>query len=1559
MKGLPRVIPRDDLLQQVEGVESTLRWTRRAGLTGRIGLAVSAATVIVLFFTSRQWQALATFDWGHVKDHWPPAVAAVIVLSSLVLLNWVRFWVRVSRKPFRYTFSVADFTAIEGTEPQPRLAWLRTDLTKRLSERIGRLSLLAESEVEASERREAHIHVDGSYGIRQGADDRWAIEVVPVVRLGGTSAPATLGHSVRFALSGKDALCEVDGAVAYDKLLERVYFSIATLLYQQVRADVEQKIALLPKRYFRAAAYFYEADDYARSNTLDAYDAAAALYGNAIALYLPAWNSIARTRPQRLLQWIGGLVAKYSLAWRRAGARYWRRLGRVELLVARAEIGYANVLVDRRLLASFAGRSLNPVYAARPVAVRAVDRLRHRALADVPGLDDALFDGLVALASTLEALGAVKDADKYLREARQRLPAKAEQDPRYLYVRGRVVPKQGAQFFQRAAELAPTFEAAQFAFALSHEMLWRRRPTLEGNVAAMVADEYERVLRLNPGNIAAWANLGYMAWLLGDHERAELALERGREYKEIARETFVSELDYGLARVCAERGEFERAYRAYIDAVTALFGQGVSHAPDGYTAYHFEGMTPSILNRFEEYRSRVERLWKHPSGRGKDVSPRVRNSVYAFVLNDYGEACLNYFLRTGNQFYLGRAREVLTQAREELQTRYPMINYNLNRLQRWEIKYLDEQGLEAALRTSEEVDRLFFDTTYIERAIRYEPYWPDGLLEQAQSYGIRARQLAEAARVARKLAGEHQRKAKRLEDFTATAKADDYLLPEDYEPELPAAVELIEPTGPASPAPAVIPVPSTTELAGEKQSHVDERQRLEVLANSLQKKARAYRKSAFTCCERLLPHDWLQQSGHFDPVPALIRARRRWERDLDDLHVRALATWCEVKLVLRSAHKHKPRAERRPLYLPLLGKLGVKRARLQLVTAPVAAQFAPIWNLLQLLRQGFLPGRFDLLETCRTFPGLEPDVGRTIVQRERAIIEDTLERGVWWGLLALLEDTTLFPREEAVRIASRALDEFDLPVALYLTLGDMLRRLGQDSSAYEAYKRTDNCDDPNVLAAVAERLRELERWKDSLRWYEQAMKRRRAVEPGARLDRYRREIARTLWELGRYDEALEQLTQIQGAAEELGARWRTAFVRELIQHDKIGTPASYRLLKRWLGSNLTQGRRDSETRRDSAAALLLVTQRCYHPLLHRPLAITYDPILGLASSAVEPIVVEANAALFPEVREAELTSRLIDREIPELRAQMARELGIDLPPVRILRTATTGATGYRLYLRELPRESGEFRDDERFFVLNGAEVRRHPVSGRLAANPVDGQSGYWLSDAAPAQALGLEHWDRYTYMLQHVRSLVDRNLGFDDFEKLLAAWEQEADQDERRRLRESALPDESAHVRFAAVVRALAADRLPLVEVRRRLGEFLVLFRAAPKDAEVESLLERVHRALGPTLPGADTRTRLLGLPAELEEQLVTACHGYDGSRCVVLPQDQVEQLSHWLRTSVERIAREGDAVVVVVRPDVRRAVRYLTAQEDWSVPVVALGELPEARRLAVHETGRALPAGS
>ena len=252
---------------------------------------------------------------------------------------------------------------------------------------------------------------------------------------------------------------------------------------------------------------------------------------------------------------------------------------------------------------------------------------------------------------------------------------RAEIDAAYLLVAGDLEPRvlQSIELYRRAVEVKPDFEAAQFSLAQEIETLWRTRPQLETTVADMAFAEYERVIRLNPGNIAAWANLGYMHWLLGDNASAARAFRRARDYKEVKRETFVSEMDYGLARIAAEEGNFAEAYTCYINAVSAQLAQGVSDN-DASTTYYFSSLTEALLSRFEEYENNATRHWRNP---GADevtkTTERVRDSVFGFVLNDCAEAHFNYYMRSGDPDHLTEAEKRLRFAADELQSRYVMV----------------------------------------------------------------------------------------------------------------------------------------------------------------------------------------------------------------------------------------------------------------------------------------------------------------------------------------------------------------------------------------------------------------------------------------------------------------------------------------------------------------------------------------------------------------------------------------------------------------------------------------------------------------------------------------------------------------------------------------------------------------------------------------------------------------------------------------------------------------------------------------------------------------------
>jgi FHIPEP family protein len=1004
------LMPPADLLSRVRGVEPVLRRGQKLQKIGWGAFALSLLSAMGSIFTSHWWTTIAGTSWNQGIHRWLLVSGVALAVLATLLVAWLRLWVRASRTPFRYTYSIEEFEPVTGTTPEQQLAWLRHDLSTRLSRRIRRLALLDERYSGTTNAPEAHIHIGGAYGIRERSSGDRVIEVMPWVRLGPTGSSAMLAHPVTFTLArGQLEFKSKAGPMSYEKLVERVYFSVATRIYRQIRDDVQRKINMLPRRYFRAAAYFYEAEDYIRSNTLDAYEQAQKLYAEVIRLYSPDWSDAdsGRSSAGQLLRLVDRLLASLSLGWRRWLAWWWPGLGRVELMVARAELGYARTLVYRRAVAGFSGQRLNPIFEARPMAKRAVWRVT-RVRKDVPGRRKRLFDALVTEASVLAALGSFGEAEKRLTEARAHYPARAEENAAYMYVQGQLETRQRGNFFQRASELLPSFEVAHFERAIEAELLWRRRPTREENVAEIVAAEYERVLELDPGNVAAWANLGYMWWLLEEPRKAREALDRGRDYKEIRRETFVAELDYCLARIAAEAGDFKRAYGHYVDAVSGHVAQGVWHAPVGYTAYQFVAIPDWMLDRFRAYRRRVRREMRK-ARRDANSAPdgttqRVRAAVYGFVLNDYGEACLNYWLRSGDARYFRIARHAFeaalqgpwSPARESNgglgktrpQTRNPVVAFNLNRLRRWEIDWIDTSQrdfrrpelAESAMAEAGKLLRFHPGDTHIDRALTFEPNWTDGLLEKAWSDMVLARKSRAVARSLSNFAQQQREDAQRkVEEGADGLHEQTSPLAEQQAPHQQEFKQKL--TGSSTPQ-ASAGQTLAEQRRQESNALLARAGELDDQAEILRGRAAAFDEQARSAPEKVLPHDWLRRNGSFDwSVPGRRRLAHLWERELDVPHVWAIFALCRAELNRLEA---------------LEGRRGRRE---------ISKTQRRVWRMLALLRERFWPDAPDLLTTCGEFPGRKrEEIGECLLRIRHLVVRWCERDPSYWAFQNLMAD---------------------------------------------------------------------------------------------------------------------------------------------------------------------------------------------------------------------------------------------------------------------------------------------------------------------------------------------------------------------------------------------------------------------------------------------------------------------------------------------------------------------------------------------------------------------------
>jgi hypothetical protein len=269
--------------------------------------------------------------------------------------------------------------------------------------------------------------------------------------------------------------------------------------------------------------------------------------------------------------------------------------------------------------------------------------------------------------STAEALGTNRDANRTLV-----LLAKAEIEP---------ILSQSKVYLNRAKEFSPESEIVLYRLAVLSDCSARDRDAVTRETVPYLASNYGAVLKVNPGNIASLIRRGYLYWLVADLDKADKAFKAGIELQKIVSQTFVGDLQYGLARVAAERAAnlllketasapdpaseeahmqeelshatllLDQAVRAYQEAIAAdpAVAAGYLASTNVLNSYYersWKGMVErykNVARLVAKARERADVI--NQKAEREIISIEALETVLSYALNDYGNACQNYYLR--------------------------------------------------------------------------------------------------------------------------------------------------------------------------------------------------------------------------------------------------------------------------------------------------------------------------------------------------------------------------------------------------------------------------------------------------------------------------------------------------------------------------------------------------------------------------------------------------------------------------------------------------------------------------------------------------------------------------------------------------------------------------------------------------------------------------------------------------------------------------------------------------------------------------------------------------
>jgi len=342
---------------------------------------------------------------------------------------------------------------------------------------------------------------------------------------------------------------------------------------------------------------------------------------------------------------------------------------------------------------------------------------------------------------------------------------------------------------------------------------------------------------------------------------------------------------------------------------------------------------------------------------------------------------------------------------------------------------------------------------------------------------------------------------------------------------------------------------------------------------------------------------------------------------------------------------------------------------------------------------------------------------------------------------------------------------------------------------------------------------------------------------------------------------------------------------------------------------------------------------------------------------VDPLELEIGYGLIPLVDESK-SRNLLDR-ISSIRKQVAVDLGLVVPPIRIRDNIRLGANEYAIKIKGVEVVSGEVLPDQ-LLAMNagGAEGE---LKGLDTKEPVFGLPAVWVGpeEKKNAELAGYTVVEPAAVIVTHLGEVLKDHapeiLGRQEVQKILDSVKQE-----HPAVVEELLPEHLTLGGVHKVLQRLLEEKVPIrdmVTILETLADY------APSVKDPDALAEFVRQALGRAITKqyADEKGVLSaitldpGLERALSESIVKA---EDGAQLVVSPvvaEEFFQKLSEAVRAALSATER----AILLCSQQLRLHLRRLTKSSFPHLAVLSYNEAASAKSIKVFATVRVSDASN
>ncbi len=357
-------------------------------------------------------------------------------------------------------------------------------------------------------------------------------------------------------------------------------------------------------------------------------------------------------------------------------------------------------------------------------------------------------------------------------------------------------------------------------------------------------------------------------------------------------------------------------------------------------------------------------------------------------------------------------------------------------------------------------------------------------------------------------------------------------------------------------------------------------------------------------------------------------------------------------------------------------------------------------------------------------------------------------------------------------------------------------------------------------------------------------------------------------------------------------------------------------------------------RRDAAAAEAKVAEQ-------PPTAPAEEPIS--VALAIDDLRLELGYGLLPLINDAH-GYQLTD-QIKALRRQLAGEMGFVMPSVRILDNMQLTATTYVIRIKEVEATRGEVRP-HRYLVMDprGAPI---DLPGEPTHEPTFGLPATWVEGHYREEASfrGYTVVDAATVITTHLTEILKDNmaelLSYAETQKLVDGLPKD-----RQKLVADLIPQHISLNTLQRVLQNLLAERISIRDLSTILEGVSEAVGYTRNVMQItEHVRTRLARQISSANTGPDGYIPLVALSPKWEQNFTESIVGQGEERQLVMAPSRLQEFISSVRETLDRLAIEGHAPVLLTGPSTRPYVRSIIERFRPSTVVMSQSEIhPKAK---------------